>query len=270
MRAEPSRRAGASSLEDESPSDYLTRLATSGLGRAYKALVIDELAIAPGATVVDLGCGPGADLLALAGAVGPHGRVLGIDSDEGAVAEAADVTADCAQVEIVLGDIHRLSMADHSVDRIHTDRVLQHVDDPDAVVAEVARVLRPGGIVAFAEPDWDTLVIDFPDRATPAAYRRFIVERVVRNSRVGRQLPRWCERNGLHAARVIPVTAVFRDVAEADGILGLRRVTGRAVEAGYLSAEAGAAWLTHLTTEPLFASVSMFVTLAESPVRAAG
>lgn len=256
--------AGAGSLEAARPADYLTQVAASEIGRAYKALVIDELAIAPGAIVVDLGCGPGADLPALTAAVGPDGRVLGIDRDDRALAEAAAVTATCAQVALQLGDIHRLALADRSVDRIHTDRVLQHVDSPDAVVAEAARVLRPGGVAAFAEPDWDTLVIDFPERATPAAYRRFIVDRVVRNARVGRQLPRLCARNGLDPTRVIPVTAIFRDVSEADRVLGLRRVAGRAVDAGYLSAEAGERWITHLTTEPLFASVSIFVTVARA------
>lgn len=256
-------------LEAERPPDYLTRLAATDLGRSYKTLVIDELGIEPGATVVDLGCGPGADLPALADVVGPSGRVLGLDSDEHAIAKAAEACSAYAQVSVQVGDVHRLSLADNSVDRAHTDRVLQHVEDPDIVVAEAARVLRPGGIAAFAEPDWDTLVIDFPEPATPDAYRRFIVDRVVRNSRIGREIPALCERNGLDAARVVPVTAIFRDVSEADRVLGLQRVTDRAVDAGYLSAQDGAAWLTHLTTEPLFASVTLFVTLAESPVRLA-
>ena len=266
-RARPDAAAAPSSLEAERPADYLRRVAATDLGRAYKALVVDELAIEPGTTVVDLGCGPGADLPGLAAAVGPHGRVLGIDADERAIAEAAHACSGYAQVEVQVGDIHRLFLADRSTDRVHTDRVLQHVKDPDTVVAETVRVLCPGGTAAFAEPDWDTLVIDFPEPDTPAAYRRFIVDRVVRNPRVGREIPALCERNGLRVARVLPVTAIFRDVFEADQVLGLQRVTHRAIDARYLSAQAGAAWLTHLTTQPLFASVTLFVTLAESPAR---
>lgn len=207
-----------------------------------------------GAFLVDLGCGPGADLPRFARAVGPAGRVLGIDHDASAVDAALGATSSYPQVQVVQGDVHRLELSSASVDRIHTDRVLQHVADPSAVVAEVAHVLRPGGVAAFAEPDWDTLVIDFPEPATVAGYRRFVTERVVRNPRIGRHLPALCERHGLTSTRVLPVTAVFRDAQDADRVLGFRRVTERAVEAGYLSRADGAAWLARLGEPPFFAS----------------
>ncbi len=250
--------------EAQRPADYLTRLAASDLGRAYKLLVLDELAVRPGATVVDLGCGPGGDLVALARAVGSTGRVLGIDNDAAAVGLAREAAADHPQVEVREGDVHDLDLPDGSVDRLHTDRVLQHVADPDAAVGEAARVLRPGGLAGFAEPDWDTLVIDHPDPAIPDAYRRFVTDKVVRNARVGRQLPGACERNGLTVTRVLPITVVFRDVTEADRVLGFGRVTDRAVEAGYLPAQDGAALLSHLGTARLFASVTLFATFAKA------
>src|SRR5437763_14016401 len=87
------------------------------------------------------------------------------------------------------GDIHNLHLADSSVDRAHTDRVLQHVADPSTVLAETRRVLRPGGRAVFAEPDWDTLIVDYPDLAVPRAYTRFVADGVVRNAGIGRQLP---------------------------------------------------------------------------------
>ena len=254
----------ANMLEVERPDDYLTRLAVSDLGRAYKSLTIDELAIRPGSFVVDLGCGAGADLVSFADAVGPTGHVLGIDSDESAVAEASRLASPYAPLRVEHGDIHHLHLADRSVDRVHTDRVLQHVAAPDAVVAEAARVLRPGGVAGFAEPDWDTLVIDYPDPAIPVAYRRFITDEVVRNSRIGRQVPALCEANRLLARRVIPVTAVFRDLVEADRIFGFQRVSRRAVDAGYLTAQEAEAWLDHLCSRRLFASVTLFVTIAEA------
>lgn len=252
-------------LESERPADYLTRLAASELGQAYKSLVVDEMRIEEGATVLDLGCGPGADLQAFANATGRHGRVIGIDSDSDAIGEARRLVAADGRIEVTVGDVHRVPMPAHSVDRVHTDRVIQHVDNPEAVIAETARVLRPSGVAAFAEPDWDTLVIDFPRPQVPSSYRRFIVDRVVRNARIGRRLANLCEEQGLNPTRVIPVTAIYRDAAQADRVFGFARVTRRAVQAGYLSAADGDEWLQYLSTERFLASVSLCVTLAEKP-----
>ena len=62
--------------------------------------------------------------------------------------------------------------------------------------------------------------------------------------------------------RVIPVTAVYRDVREADQVLGVKRVTGRAVQAGYLTQEAADQWLGYLAARPFFASATLFITTA--------
>lgn len=215
--------------------------------------------------MLDLGCGPGADLLAYAKAVGPTGSVLGLDHDADAVARARARVGGLTTVRVEEADVHRLDIASDSIDRAHTDRVLQHVAHPGLVLAETFRVLRPGGRAVLAEPDWGTLVVDGPDAATGDAYGRFVVEQVVRNGRTGRQLTGVAERTGFTVERVVPVTAVFRDVREADRVLGLARVARRAVEAGYLRERAGARWTEHLATQPFFASVTLFVVVADRP-----
>ncbi len=249
-------------FEETRPADYLLRHAASDLGRAYKSLAVAELAIRPGDVVLDLGCGPGADLPALAEAAGPAGRVIGIDNDPDAVRQARERTADLPQVEVHEGDAQALGLPAGSADKARTDRVLQHVSDPAAVLAGARRVLRDDGTAVFAEPDWDTLVIDYPDLATARAYTRFITDRVVRNAVLGRQLPRLAAAAGFQVRQVIPVTAVYRDVREADQVLGLKRVTGRAVQAGYLTPEAADQWLSHLAAQPFFASATLFITTA--------
>jgi ubiquinone/menaquinone biosynthesis C-methylase UbiE len=136
------------------------------------------------------------------------------------------------------------------------------VPDPGAALAEARRVLRDGGTAVFAEPDWDTLVIDCPELATTRAYIRYVTDHVVRNAALGRQLPRLAAKAGFHVGKVIPVTALFRDARAADQVLGLGRVTGRAVEGRYLAQDSADQWLEYLATQPFFASATIFIITA--------
>lgn len=252
----------APAFEETRPSDYLMRLAASDLGRSYKSLAVSELAIRAGDVVVDLGCGPGADLPAFAEGVGGSGQVIGVDSDPVAVREARDRMAELPQVDVREGDIQALDISAASVDRVHTDRVLQHVPEPETALAEARRILRDGGIAVFAEPDWDTLVIDYPDLATARAYTRFVADGVVRNAAVGRQLARLAAGAGFRVGKIIPIPLVFRDVQAADQVLGIRRVTRRAVDAGYLTEDAASQWLAYMAAQPFFASATLFIVTA--------
>ncbi|MEU3301702.1 methyltransferase domain-containing protein [Streptomyces sp. NPDC006678] len=242
---------------------YLDRVAATELGRSYKSDMLDALDVRPGDTALDLGCGPGTDLAALAGAVTPSGRVIGVDSSQEMVERARGRTEGLAAVEVQLADVHGLPFDDGSIDRARTDRVLQHVADPDQALAEARRVLRPGGRLVMGEPDWDSLTIDCPDIDVARAYTHHITDKVVRNGVIGRQLARLAQDAGFAVPAVVPVTSVFRDVQAADQVLGLQRNTERAVAAGHLSAAASQEWLDHLATGPFFAAVTLYIVVAE-------
>ncbi|GIG56217.1 hypothetical protein Lfu02_05890 [Longispora fulva] len=243
---------------------YLDQVAASGPGREYKGRVAAALGLVPGMAVVDVGCGPGADLGGLAAAVGPAGSVLGVDADPAMVAVARHRFPGPG-VRVRLGDAHALPVPDAGVDRAVVDRVLQHVADPAGVVAELRRVLRPGGVAVLADNDWDTLVIDDPDVDTSRAYARYVRREVVRNATVGRQVPRLCAAAGFVVRDVEAVTIVFRDVAVAERILRITEVTWGAIRAGVMDERAALAWLGRLTGGPFLASATVFVTTAVVP-----
>ncbi|MEU8870888.1 methyltransferase domain-containing protein [Streptomyces javensis] len=246
------------------PADYLTRLAASDAGRDYKGRMLDALELRDGLAVLDAGCGPGADLAALAEAVAPGGTVIGVDRDQEMLDAAAPRIAARPGVELRRADVHALPLDDASLDRARTDRVLQWVDDPARALAEFHRVLRPGGRLVMAEPDWDTLVVDHPDPALSRAYTRHITERVIRNATIGRRLARLATDAGFRVPEVIPATQVFRDVRAADRVFGFERTTRRAVAAGDFTEAQAAEWLDHLAHGPFFASATLYVVVAEA------
>jgi arsenite methyltransferase len=103
--------------------------------------------IEPGATVVDIGCGAGMDLLLAARRVGPSGRAIGVDLTP-AMAErcrsAARATG-LANVEVRIGDALALPIEDASVDVVISNGVINLVPDKVQAFAEIFRVLSPGG-----------------------------------------------------------------------------------------------------------------------------
>ncbi|MFE9767704.1 methyltransferase domain-containing protein [Streptomyces sp. NPDC005808] len=128
------------------------------------------VAARPGERAIDIGSGTGSQTQALAAAVGPHGEVLGIEPNNGLrmVAEQRAVAAG-SQARFVDGDALVLHLPDASVDIVWCERVLQHLVEPEKAVAEIARVLRPGGRVALLDTDWATTILHPGEPETVAA-----------------------------------------------------------------------------------------------------
>ena len=106
-----------------------------------------------GQTVFDLGCGAGTDLLVAAQMVGPGGRAIGIDMTP-SIAERARTSAremGLGNVEVQVGLIEKLPLADESVDVVISNGVIDLVPDKDSVFNEIWRVLRRGGRLQIAD-----------------------------------------------------------------------------------------------------------------------
>ena len=109
--------------------------------------------IEPGASVVDLGCGAGTDLLIAAQMAGPEGLVVGVDMTPAMLerAAASGRAMALANVELHESLIESLPLPDSSVDVVISNGVIDLVPDKQAVFAEIDRVLRPGGRVQLAD-----------------------------------------------------------------------------------------------------------------------
>jgi ubiquinone/menaquinone biosynthesis C-methylase UbiE len=123
--------------------------------RDHSALLLDRVGVAEGWQAIDLGCGPSGILDLLAERVGPSGHVVGLDYETANVALAREFAAErgLANVEVIQGDAHRTGFPSASYDLVHARTLLINIPDPAAVVAEMVRLIRPGGWVAVLEPD---------------------------------------------------------------------------------------------------------------------
>jgi SAM-dependent methyltransferase len=112
--------------------------------------------IGPGTDILDVGCGPGTITADLAGRVAP-GQVVGVDGADEVVALARAGADDrtLTNLRFAVGDVYALDFPDAAFDVVHAHQVLQHLADPVAALAEMARVCRPGGLVAARDGDYD-------------------------------------------------------------------------------------------------------------------
>jgi SAM-dependent methyltransferase len=109
--------------------------------------------IEPGATVLDLGCGAGTDLLISAQMTGSGGRAIGIDMTASMLDRARASAAEMGLTNVELHEalIESLPVDDASVDVVISNGVIDLVPDKEAVFGEIDRVLRPGGRLQLAD-----------------------------------------------------------------------------------------------------------------------
>ncbi len=108
--------------------------------------------LSPGMRLLDFGCGPGTISVGLAERIAP-GEFHGIDMEESQIqlARAAARAGGHDNMKFHLGNVYDLPFEDGYFDAAHCHAVLMHVPDPPAALAEVKRVLKPGGIIASRE-----------------------------------------------------------------------------------------------------------------------
>jgi ubiquinone/menaquinone biosynthesis C-methylase UbiE len=223
------------------------------------------LAPGPGETAVDVGSGAGAQVRRYAELVGEAGRAVGVEPHDGLRAVAVE-RAEGTRATYVVGEATALPFEDGTVDVLSCERVFQHLHDPDGAVAEIARVLKPGGRVVLIDSDWGSMVVTPGD---PDVLRRANDHRFSRtpNPFAGRLFQRQLLRAGLVVDPDIAATAVVPPGGAMLMLLqaGLTEaVAGGAVtedEAGQLMADMRAA----VATGEAFVGVTMYGVAARKP-----
>jgi SAM-dependent methyltransferase len=165
------------------------------------AWLLDRVGPPPGGSAVDLGCGPVGALALLAERVGPGGRVVGVDNDPVHVDLARAYARGRAldNVELVQAEADRTGLPAASFDVAHARALLVNIPDPAAVIAEMVRLVSPGGHVLVQEPDPGARLCypPHPAWAPLAEVYRAAFERDGADLLVGRSVPTLMREAGL-------------------------------------------------------------------------
>ena len=152
-------------------------------------------------------------------------------------------------------------------DGARADRTFQHLVDPVAALTELVRVVRPGGTVVAADPDYATQVVNIPDQEL--ADRVLAFRAGVGHWRLAHQMRRLYVEAGLGETEAECVPIVLQEPTALDNALGLRSWAGLAYDQGLLAAHDAAAWEAAIDEAAgggwFLYSFSIFITRGRKP-----
>jgi len=209
--------------------------------RAAEAGMLAELGLGRVQFALDVGCGLGDGAVAMLGRMPSGGRVAGVDTSQAMIA-AARRQATSSRLSFAVATAACLPFPAGCFGACRAESVLQHVPDPAQVVAEMARVTRPGGRIACFEFDLGLTVVDHPDKALTRKILDSVADAAL-DGWVGRQVPRLLRRAGFTGVRVQARTIFagfpfFR--------FGMRRPLAQLVADGVISGRDAVRWLADL------------------------
>ena len=207
----------------------------------------DLLGATPGHRILEVGCGLGDDAAALARRVAPGGSVVAVDGSQAMVDAAQKRHADVAGLSFELADATQLQFHNASFDACRIDRVLQHIAEPAGAIVEMARVLRPDGVLVAFDSDWETLTVDSAERAVTRRILNTWCDRFP-SGWIGRMLVSLFLQAGLGDVLASPKTLVLRELDIADRVFSYFSTAERLAQDGVISRDDLARWTDELRT----------------------
>jgi ubiquinone/menaquinone biosynthesis C-methylase UbiE len=177
------------------------------------ARLFDQIGLANGSRVVEIGCGPQGCLELLSSRVGPSGSVVGVELSEHAVQLARQFLLErrIDNVEVRRGDAAATGLPREWFDLATARLVLVNIPEPEKIVAEMVALVRSGGVVALHEADWSVHVCDPPlpawDRLKQALVSYSEVKGI--DLYIARRIPRMLRNAGLADVQVNPLIHIY-------------------------------------------------------------
>jgi ubiquinone/menaquinone biosynthesis C-methylase UbiE len=220
---------------DASYLDAITAVVRRDKEESYKLL-----GLVPGASVLEVGCGPATDTLALAALVGPEGSVVGVDFDPEMVALADARTRESnlgATVTHQVADAMALPFPDDTFDACRSERVFQHLPDPAGALTEMIRVTRPGGRIVVFDTDHSSRTLDSPERDIWRRLTLYHCEHQITSPWSAQQLYRMFREAGLGNVTAEPRSTAVFSLEFARRATGWDALRTNAVAAGAVTAD---------------------------------
>lgn len=240
------------------------RLAATQEMAQRRAAVVEALSPRRGERVLEAGCGAGLLLREIGLALGPHGLAAGIDVSPDQIAAAGVLCEAVPAVRPETGDVTALRFPDGVFDAAVAVQVIEYIDDAPAALAELRRVLKPGGRFLCLATNWDSAFW----HGAGAETTRALLTRWhghAAHPNLPATLPPMLARAGFGAIRQIPVPVVNPSLHENSFAYWIARLMAAHWRDGGAEPALADAWLDELeraeaAEEFFFSSVPILTT----------
>lgn len=233
------------------------------------AALMKALVPVAGEQLLEVGCGSGVLCRQIAPSVVPGGKITGMDISPEflKLAQGYAVNAGLSgSIQWGAGQADVLPFQDASFDAVFAARLFLHVSDPQAVLHELVRVVRPGGRVVVMDWDFDTVALDHSDRELTRRLLHWRCDHHGGNNWSGRQLWGQMAATELVNVKAVPMVSVARH--ENDSLtLSLFKAAQVARDGGAISSDEYDTWVDELRSSLaagiFFASIVYFIVIGE-------
>jgi ubiquinone/menaquinone biosynthesis C-methylase UbiE len=186
-------------------------------------------------TIVDLGCGAGNDVIELAKLISQEVRVVGVDHDPRMVEQGKSASQNMHNVDFILSEASPLPFESDSVAGLRTERVIQHLKNPDKVIDEIRRILIKGHPFVIIETDWNSLAFYTSFTKVELAINKYLTETKINNGFAARKLVSYLQNAGFENITFDIYPFVIKSLADANEYFLIETILSEITYKGYIT-----------------------------------
>ncbi len=183
-------------LDKPALQSLIMRLESRARDKAFSNLILKyaaQLSLPESALALDIGCGTGATTRFLAQRDNFSGKAYAVDQSPDFIEVAkrfaqSENIAD--RIEFSVGDAHQLEFSDSMFDVVIAHTVISHVTEPQTVIQEMARVVKPGGTLVIFDGDYSSLTFAYPEQELGHKMNKALAQATFNNTIIMQEIPR--------------------------------------------------------------------------------
>ncbi|MBL4755532.1 MAG: methyltransferase domain-containing protein [Flavobacteriales bacterium] len=189
--------------------------------------------------IVDLGCGTGADVLRMSEQYGDEVKIIGVDHDSQMISEVEKETSSVkkARAEFIQANAEELPFQDASLEGLRAERLIQHIASPEAVFAEIHRVLKTDSLLVIIETDWTGLSIFNNYPGIEQKIKQYLTVKKINNGFASRNLYGYLSSHNFRKINIEIFPLVSKSLADANKYLMMEKILAESRDADYINEE---------------------------------